>query len=97
MIRFYDDGHLMIDPVRLRAYLDNSEVNIEFMSWKILLYLMYFCPEPADLRELEYVTHEGDGAVQTYICRLRKEIGKEYIYQANRKEGYYFYRQDKIQ
>jgi DNA-binding response OmpR family regulator len=91
----YDDGHLRIDPDVLRVYVEGSEISLGLASWRILLALMESSPGALCVEELDRISDSTRATTLVYINRLRKSIGREYIFKVNNQEGYYFYALEK--
>lgn len=90
MIEVYDDGYLRIVPERLRVYKDGLEAYLGINEWRLLLLLMKYAPKGFTTIELMEIQNVRENTVWVHICRLRKSIGREYIYEASQREGYYF-------
>ncbi len=91
----YDDAHLCIEPEMLRVYVEGQEAKVTLTEWRMLLALLKIYPESLNAHEMQIVLFGSNSylwkynAMTTYISRLRRKIGKEYIFHTG--AGYQFY------
>lgn len=80
----FDDGHLLIDPLRRRVLVEGTEVKLTPKEWALLILLLRqrgrILTQPMLLRELWGPDHDGDTHyLRILVGRLRKKLGDDAI------------------
>ena len=96
MLIEYNDGHLRIDSIGLRVYINNVEAHLTLTELRILFAIVKYAPTPISVQELTDVmwpikSDRGNFDavfVRTCISRIRKSIGQQYI--QTTRNGYLF-------
>jgi len=78
----FDDGHLLVDPLRRRVVLDGLELKLTPKEWTLLILLLRHrgrvVTQPMLLRELWGPDHDGDTHyLRILVGRLRKKLGDD--------------------
>jgi two-component system KDP operon response regulator KdpE len=78
----FDDGHLVIEPLRRRVTLDAVELKLTPKEWALLVLLVRHrgrvVTQPMLLRELWGPDHDGDTHyLRILVGRLRRKIGDD--------------------
>ena len=78
----FDDGHLLIDPLRRRVLVEDTEVKLTPKEWALLILLLRqrgrILTQPMLLRELWGPDHDGDTHyLRILVGRLRRKLGDD--------------------
>lgn len=78
----FDDGHLLVDPLRRRIFIDGTEIKLTPKEWTLLLLLLRHrervVTQPHVLRELWGPDHDGDTHyLRILVGRLRRKLGDD--------------------
>ena len=78
----FDDGHLLVDPLRRRVVVDGLELKLTPKEWTLLILLLRHrgrvVTQPMLLRELWGPDHDGDTHyLRILVGRLRKKLGED--------------------